>query len=63
MTTDTLQNAIDQAAKLARYAKDNQTPTAFEVVKTRQGYEVQPFGMHRLFKTHKLIHVEPIPAN
>lgn len=64
----TLEQAKTQAAELARFSKDRGTPCAFEVVKlarkTADGqiFNVQPFGMHALFKSHKLLHVEPIPA-
>lgn len=60
---NTLEQAIEQAAKLARYAKDHQCPMDVEVVKTRQEFNIQPAGMHKLFKTHKLMHVEFIPEN
>lgn len=61
----TLEEAKQMAHKLARFAKDTApTPCAFEVVKTASGkLEVQPFGLHSLFKTHKLLHVEPIPKD
>lgn len=62
MELNTLQQAIEQARQLAAFAKSQNTPTAFEVVKTKSGdLRVQPFGMHTLFKTNKLLHVEPIP--
>lgn len=62
-----LQGHIDQAKQLAVYAKERGLPCAFEVVKlarrTVDGdiYNVQPFGMHAMFKSHKLVHIEPIP--
>lgn len=62
MKPQTIQQAIDQARQLAAFARQKGDPVAFEVVKTKNGFEVQPFGMHTLFKSHKLIHVEPIPG-
>ena len=63
----TLTQAIQMAKDIAAYAKTNGVPTAMEVVQTRPNvdgeiYNVQPFGMHAMFKSHKLMHVEPIPA-
>lgn len=58
--------AIAQARQLARLAKDNGHPVAFEVVARNNGrgpIEVQPFGMSALFKSHKVLHVEPIPKD
>lgn len=62
MTYPTLPEAVAMAQQMARFAKDQMPePCAFEVVKTRKGFDVQPFGMHALFKTQTLVHVEPIP--
>lgn len=59
----TLDEAKALARQLAEFGKTTDHPCAFEVVKTRsKPFEVQPFGMHALFKSHKLLHVEPIPA-
>lgn len=60
-TPATLDAAIGQAQQLAAYAKKQGVPCAWEVVKTTRGLVVQVFGTHALFKTHKLLHVEPIP--
>jgi hypothetical protein len=62
----TLEQSIKMAKDIAIYSKQSGIPTAMEVVKTRPNvdgeiYNVQPFGMHCLFKSHKLMHVEPIP--
>lgn len=58
----TLDGAKKLAAQLAAFSKERGSPVAFEVVQTsKKKLEVQPFGMHALFKTHKLLHVEPIP--
>jgi hypothetical protein len=59
--TMTLQEAIKQAKEIAAYAKSIGDPVAMEVVKTKTKIVIQPFGMHALFKSHKLLHVEPIP--
>lgn len=66
---DELEQRKQEAARLARFAKDKGVPCAFEVVRlarrTVEGeiFIVQPFGGHAIFKTHKLMHVEPIPAD
>ena len=67
LSPETEQEARDMAKQLAKWAKDSGQPCAFEVVKTKPNksglvFNVQPSGMHSLFKSHKLIHVEPIPA-
>lgn len=65
MSYEDLHTNIDTAKRLARdivkrtCAEGN--PVAMEVVKTRKGYDVQPFGMHLLIKSHKHIHTEPVP--
>jgi len=59
-----LEEAKAGAAKVAKTAKEHGIATAFEVVSnSRKELIVQPFGMHTLFKSHKLLHVEPIPAD
>ena len=64
----TLEQHIEQAKSLAAFAKAKGVPCAFEVVKlgrkTVEGeiYNVQPFGMSALFKSHKVVHVEAIPT-
>lgn len=56
------------AEKLRDYSITNGHPMAMEVVKlarrTVEGhlYEVQPFGTHLYFKTHKLISVAELPT-
>lgn len=57
----TLEQAKDMAARLVKHSCDQGSPVAMEVVKTKKEINVQPFGMHALFKSHKLLHVEPIP--
>lgn len=63
----TLEQHIAQAKDLAAYAKEHGIPCAFEVVKLArktvdgEQFNVQPFGMHAMFKSHKLVHVEAIP--
>lgn len=64
MTPKTFEEAKTQAAQIARLAKDMGDPVAMEVVKTKsKPFVVQPFGMHALFKSHTLLHVEPIPKD
>lgn len=64
----TLEQASRDADQLANYSVHFGQPCAFEVVqlarKTSDGelLLVQPFGMHTLFKTHKLLYVAPIPG-
>lgn len=63
----TLDACKAEAKALAQFAKEQGHPCAFEVVsrkKDKEGeiYTIQPFGMHALFKSHKLVHVEPIPS-
>lgn len=58
-----LEDAKAVAKRMAQYAKDSGAPVAMEVVKTKtEPFHIQPFGMHALFKSHKLLYVEPIPA-
>ncbi len=58
----TLNEAKDQAKQIVLYSVDAGAPVAMEVAKDSKGrFVVQPFGMHTLFKSHKLLHVEPIP--
>lgn len=59
----TFEEAKDLARKFALFASENGAPCAFEVVQIKKRYEVQVFGTHALFKSHKLLHVEPIPSN
>lgn len=59
----TLDDAKVVAKQMAEFAKKNGVPCAMEIVKTKgEPFHIQPFGMHSLFKSHKLLHVEPIPA-
>ena len=59
----TLDEAIQVAKRMAAHAKSQGVPCAFEVVKTKtKPFEVQVFGTHALVKSHKLLHIEPIPA-
>ena len=59
---ETLDQAKEVAKRMAQHAKDAGAPCAFEVVQTkRKPFEVQVFGTHALIKSHKLLHVEPIP--
>ena len=58
----TLEQGKQLAKHMARMAKDKGVPCAFEVVRTKsKPIDVQPFGMHAMFKSHHLLHVEPIP--
>lgn len=58
----TIEQAKEIAKKMAIYAKETGNPCAFEIVRTKsKQFNIQPFGMHKLFKTHVLLHVEPIP--
>jgi hypothetical protein len=62
LTPKTLDDAKVMAARIAKWAKERGHPTAMEVVlDSKKRLNVQPFGMHAMFKTHKLLHVEPIP--
>lgn len=59
----TLEQAKQSAKEIAAHAKASGAPCAMEVVATKsKPFVVQPFGMHTLFKSHKLLHVEPIPG-
>lgn len=66
MPHPTLEAAKAEAARLVAFMVANPdvtTPCALEVVKTGRGViEVQPFGLHALFKSHKVLHIEPLPA-
>jgi hypothetical protein len=59
LTTEERARAFAQ--ELANFAKSKAMPADFEVVKlakpTKDGarFNVQPAGMHRMFKTHTLI--------
>jgi hypothetical protein len=63
----TLEQAKAEAHQLAAYAATTQQPCAFEVVKlarkTVDGeiYRVQPFGLHAIIRSNKLLHIAPIP--
>lgn len=57
-----LAGAIEQAKALVAFSVRTDAPCAFEVVRNARGsLNVQPFGMHALFKSHRLLHVEPLP--
>lgn len=59
----TIDEAKQVAKALAKHAKDAGVPCAFEVVKTpKNPFQVQVFGTHTTVKSHKLLHIEPIPA-
>lgn len=65
-TITTLEQGIESAKSMVKFACDRGVPCAWELVRTKSGngkFEVQPFGMHALFKSHKLLHVEPIPES
>lgn len=65
MTTDldaplTLEQAKKQSDDIAAYSKSIGAPCAMEVVvNSKKQYQVQPSGMHVLFKSHKLVHTSP----
>jgi len=58
-----LEKAKQEALALVNHSVDIGKPVAFEVVRTKTRIEVQPFGMHALFKSHELLHVEAIPQS
>lgn len=63
-TITTLEQGIASAKSMVKFACERGVPCAWELVRTKNGrgaFEVQPFGMHAMFKSHKLLHVEPIP--
>lgn len=58
----TLDEAKQEAKQIVAYAKGTAFEVAMEVaINSKKEYVVQPFGIHALFKSHKLVHVEPIP--
>lgn len=60
----TLEDAKQSAKDSAAWWKAQGQPCAMEVVSTKTvRFQIQPFGMHTLFKSHKLLHVEPIPSD
>ena len=59
-----LEHEKQMAERLMEFSLTTPSPCAFEVVVTRHGkgsLVVQPFGMHALFKSHRVLHVVPLP--